>query len=685
MQDLYEATAQISDADPCSVLTIRLLSLQDKSHVYVDEVYVFVDPVESTDSGNEAVLAGSSAQSSLMAMFVPTLLQISKSAVRQVQDKHASNEVLKDNKTETGSRRIDETDVGLEKNQLNQPYAKTKELENDTANSFEIQQRTSATKRVADAAKFAELQEHTLATKYVEPININDSPPGHLERALEQLISRVSRVEDICLRFEEKLMKPIESIEARLQQVEYQLQKLADNSNHFGLPHCTRISAPPFSCSQSNSSSFHNEQSDFPACGASEIEEKNFSCNNIPELSRDANFHPSLVVSAPEFPCAEDEEDNDDLEPLKELTCVKPKKTLSVDDALAAALNGFLSTAIIHPSEHTRTPPGISVKVDEKNQYQENAESCQIKAQEIPAAENVNRESSRTFRAPEFTEEEIGNEEHLNYTQTSLDMASEIENDEQDHGDEVVSPSSQSKSLHNSTVSNGFDKNLNTFDFESASEVAASVEESRTCLGNGKFNGSFEVNTIESYFETDASFNPVEASNDSTPDLDKYSSETGRHDIYDKTNPGKTTSFNPDDEDIASKQVLKHVAESVSEVLENYVAENRCSKDGTHNNVSESSCASLLDFEFPILEVKFTSDLYSSNKSPLEALLDGAAESITEASSIHDRSDEDGNAEQINDLLVDVGVSVADGSSNLEGGSENMCTPSSAEMKVSLI
>ncbi|KAI3448881.1 hypothetical protein Pfo_005546 [Paulownia fortunei] len=657
IQDIYEATAQISDADPCSLLTIRLLSLQDKGHAYVDEVYVFADPVESTDSGNEAMLAGSSTQGSLMAMFVPTLLQLSKSAVSQVQDKHASNELLKDDKMETGSRRIDEVDVGLEVNQVHKQYVKPKELDMDTAES-------------------AELQEHTSTKKCVEPINMNHLPPGHLERALEQLISRVSRVEDICSRFEEKMLKPIESIEARLQNVEQQLEKLAKNSNYIGLPHCTRISAPSFSCSESNSSSFCNEQSDYPPCGASELETKDFSSNNMPESSHDANFHPGLVVSAPEFSCGEGEEDNDDLKPLKGSPCIKPKKTLSVDDALAAALNGFLSTAIIHPSEQIQTTSGLP----------EHAESCQIKAQEFPAAENGIRESLRyaqglTFKAPDFTAEEISNEEHLNYTQSSLDIASVIKNEEQDHGDEVIPPSIQSKSLLSSADLSDVGKNESTHDFGSASNgdfPAAFLEVSRTCLGNGHLNESSEVNMIDSHFEGDTSCNPVETSNDSAPELAKDSVETGRHQIYDETIPGKTTSFNPDDEDIASKQVLGHESESASEVLERYVAVEMCFKDDTPN-ISESSCASLLDFEFPILEVKFTSDVYTNTKSPLEALLDGTAESNTEAPSMHD------NLLPINHLLVDVGVSVADGSSNLEGGSDNLCTPSSPEMNASLI
>ncbi|KAL0373274.1 UNVERIFIED_CONTAM: hypothetical protein Sradi_3243100 [Sesamum radiatum] len=682
VQDLYEATAQISDADPCSSLTIRLLSLQDKGHVYVDELYLFVDPMESADSGNEAALAGSTTQNSLMAMFIPTLLQLSKSGVSRVQDKHDSDEVLKVDKIETGSRRTDEIDVGLERDQVHQQDVKPRENDKDTAEP-------------------AELQLPTMAKKCVESRNNDDMPPGNLERALEQLISRVSRVEDICLRFEEKMLKPIERIEARLQQVEHQLEKLAKIDRYSGLPHCTRISAPSFSCSESNSSSFYSEQSDPPPCGASELEENVLPCTSMPELSHDANSHPSLVVSAPEFSCGEDEEDNDETKPLKDAPCIKSKKTMSVDDALAAALNGLLSTAIIHPSELIQTPSGLSNKVEDENQYHEHVESSQIKPQEFPAVGNGSGESlgyaqSLTVKDPRLTSEETGNKEHLNYMQSSWDMAPIVNNEEDHHGDEMVSPCIQSKSLFASADSD-FGKNDGTHDFALASNgdiAAVSIKVSRTCHGNGHLNEGSEVNTLDTSFEGDCK--SVENSDDSAPNLvAQDSEETGRHRIDEETNPGKSTSFNPDD-DISSEPE----PEVVAEVLERHVASERGFKDDTAK-ILEISHASLLDFEFPILEVKFTSDVYTSAKSPLEALLDGVAETNAEAPSIHDGGD-DQNSGQINDaitngnemmeilpinqLLVDLGVYAADGSSNLGGGDLASCaSPSSPQGNVSLI
>ncbi|PIN27164.1 hypothetical protein CDL12_00080 [Handroanthus impetiginosus] len=527
VQHLYEAAAQISDADPCSLLTIRLLSLQDKGQVYVDDVYVFGDPVESTDSGKEAVLTGCSAQS--------------LKSENRIQDEHPSGKVLKgdymetgstrigekmengsstiDEKTEngstricekieTGSGRIDEIDFGLEINQTHQQHVKPKELDKGTTES-------------------AELEQPTLEKKFVEPLNINDMPPGHLGRALEQLISR--RLEDICLRFEEKMLKPIENIAARLQQVVHQLEKLAMNSQFSGLPPGARFCASAFSCSESNSSSFYNDPNDHSPCGPSELGKKDFSCNNSPELSCDAKSHASFFVRAPDFLCGEDEEtDDDDSILLKHFTCinlpelshvanvhpslvssapefweneesnndskpskdsphVEPKKTSSVDDALAAAR--------IHPSEQIQTTSSVSSEVDYENQDEEHAESHQIIAQKLPAAEDCIRESSQysqvfTADAPDLTaEEETGNTEHLSYTKSSLDKTSVVENEDTDHDNDMVPPSYQNKSISTSTGSCDLVENRIALDFASSCNggvTAGSVEESRTASPKSK-------------------------------------------------------------------------------------------------------------------------------------------------------------------------------------------------------
>ncbi|XP_051145252.1 uncharacterized protein LOC127261103 [Andrographis paniculata] len=597
IQDLYEATAQISDAEHCTSLTIRLLSLQDRGAVYIDEVYVFVALAESSDSGNEAPFTGSSTQNSLMAMFVPTLLQLSKSGVNRVRDECASDEVVKDDKTETRSETTDQIDDGLQKNQAELQNAESERL--DDKNTSES----------------AETPESTVENKCVEPVN---SLPRNLENTLEELVSRVSRVEDMFLRFEEKLLRPIESIETRLQRVELQLEKLAQSSLGSSTTHCTRICAPAFSCSESNSSSLYNDQSDYPTRAPSDIEKKDLSCDSIPDLppSHDAKLQPSLVVSAPKFTYDEDEEDNS-VAPLEDSPRIKlePKKAVSVDDALAAALNGFLSSAMNHPPDVQTTSGDCEV----------------IEGQEFLVAENIGSKESLQYTrvlsitAPDFSADETGNDDDLNDAQSSLNIVFELKNDEKGHNLEASSHG---------------------------------IESSNVSIDVSMVDPSSEANTSDS------------SSDDPKSDLAKDSVKSNISvQIDDETNPGT-----PRD------------STNTSEVLEgNASTEQECIKDHTFE-----SSSSLLDFNFPILDVKFTPVTSSNPDSLLEALLYGTVESSAEVSLTHDSVDSNGGCADgvdetadslpVSPLLVDVDIA-GGGYENLEsegessGGSLPNCHP----------
>lgn len=703
VQDIYEATAQISDADPCTVLTIRFLSLQDKDCAYIDEIYVYADPVELTDAGNQVMQQGSSNGSSIMAMLVPTLLQLSKSGNRHVQDTRASGEVQKDDKMETGLPTIDATEIANWKNHIKE--------------SAVDQQYERSQKGDESASKPANFLPSTSALNTearVEPEDMQDLPQGRLERALEQLISRVSKVEDVCLRFEEKILKPIESMEARLQKVEQQLETFTKNSQNSGPPHCGRISAPPFSCCQSNSSSFHNEGSNYQPCEESDLEKKDLSFSNISNLSHNAPnplnapySHPSLVVSAPEFLCDEDEEDNDDLEQLKDSPCVKPKQT-SINAALAAALTGFLSTATTHSSEHIEMTSGFTSGVGEKNQHSQHASSLQMNAKDSPTVENGCKESSHytqifAVAAPDFTEKEIGDEEQLNNTQSPSDLASVFRDDENGYCSEIVSPNFQSDNPAATANSWYFIGNKSLHDLGSTSS-AACAGKSRTYLDNGHLSEISESSTQDSSLKEDTHCssmgNSIDSPLDQAEDLATDSCQ-----IVGETKLREPSSVFLDDKYITSEQDSRHESGNTSDTLlesdecTKYVAVEGCCKDNMTENC-ESSRASLVDFDIPILEVKFDFNDYTSLTAPLEVLLDGAAESNVEAPFIQDTGDVVLRAEEkyiimddseptaigtSDHLLVDLGISSMDVPLNMEDGLCNLCGPSNPEMPVSLI
>ncbi|KAL2478487.1 uncharacterized protein Fot_47501 [Forsythia ovata] len=602
---------------------------------------------------------------------------------------------------ETGLPTIDATEITTGKNHM-------KELTGD-------QQYVNLQKGDESASEPAKVQPSSSTLNIetpVEPVDMHDLPQGRLERALEQLISRVSRVEDICLRFEEKILKPIESMEARLQQVEHQLETLAKNSQYSGMPHCGRISAPPFSCSQSNSSSFYNEGSNNQPCEESELEKKDLSFSNMSNLSHNAPnslntpySHPSLVVSAPEFLCDEEEEDNDDLEPLKDSPCIKSKQT-SINAALAAALSGFLSAATIHSSEHVETTSGSTSGVGVKKQHSQHAVSLQMKAQHSSTVENGSEESSHytqifTVTAPDFTAKEIGDEEHSNNTQSHSDLASEFRNEEKGCCSKIIPPTVQSKTPLATENSRYFNGNESLHDLGSTSS-AACAGKSRN-LDNGHLHEIPEQSTQDGSLKEDTRCSSVGNSIDSPLDQAEDLA-TDSCQIIGETRPRGPGSVFLDDKDITSEQDSGHEFGNTSDtLLENaectkYVAVHGCCKDNL-SGVSESSRASLVDFDIPILEVKFNFNDYTSIKPPLEVLLDGAAESNVEVPFIQETGDvvnaeenylvmddnEPTAIESSDHLLVDLGISSMDVPSNMEDGLHNLCGPSNPEMFVSLI
>nr|XP_010923431.1 uncharacterized protein LOC105046523 [Elaeis guineensis] len=86
----HEATAEISDASPCVSLTIRLLSLQTKTCVHVEEIYIYADPVDSSNPDPHVSMEGNLSGNPLLAMLVPGLLQLSKSGTGRIQNKYFS-------------------------------------------------------------------------------------------------------------------------------------------------------------------------------------------------------------------------------------------------------------------------------------------------------------------------------------------------------------------------------------------------------------------------------------------------------------------------------------------------------------------------------------------------------------------------------------------------------------------
>ncbi|XP_008810966.2 uncharacterized protein LOC103722262 isoform X2 [Phoenix dactylifera] len=86
----YEARAVIFSDTPCLSLTLQLLSLQTKTCIHVEEIYVYAYPVDSPNLDPPLSMEGNLGENPLLDMLVPRFLQLSKSGTSRIQDKYFS-------------------------------------------------------------------------------------------------------------------------------------------------------------------------------------------------------------------------------------------------------------------------------------------------------------------------------------------------------------------------------------------------------------------------------------------------------------------------------------------------------------------------------------------------------------------------------------------------------------------
>ncbi|KAG4188137.1 hypothetical protein ERO13_A08G143900v2 [Gossypium hirsutum] len=566
-QDLYEATAEINDANPCMSITLRLLSLQNKGCVCVDELYVFADPVDIADSETEVSQMGNAGGNSLMAMLAPTLFQLSKTAgFHRIENAEIFGSKTK--KQEDGSKSTEPLNF---RNEILQ------EVKPSLANQWEVN-----------------LQEAVAAT--TEP-NQHEIPPlkhvtikpdvtcGHIERSLNELVSRVSRVEDLLLKFEENMLKPISSIDARLQRVEQQLGELTKNPKTSELPSCTKFSAPEFSCQNSDNYSCNTGNESNQLDDASH-EKGILSPNQLDETIYPVNatrLFPRLVVTAPDFSNADDEDDDIALETGSDLSNAddeedlvasetgsskdKPKHTMSIDDALASALANFLSSTSIEKEKNIQAP---TVKAPEILHEEDGIIDKKVSPASEPCCLDTRdgKDSTTALVPSDCSLERIGE------VTCSLN-----EVDSEQAAKEVVEDYQKQGPCH---------ETVGYIDTPAKHEHQIAGD-----MGNGEVSSA--TRKILVLDEMDILNQFLEDHTDDESDIDVERS--------------------PGDKEIKGE-----------------VAKQDHHEDFLKNFLELSHASSVVNFETPILDVKFTSEDNSINKAPLEALLSDMQVTDTAAS-----------------------------------------------------
>ncbi|KAL5659225.1 hypothetical protein ACJX0J_032388, partial [Zea mays] len=432
----YEATAEMTDVNPCASLTIRLLSLQSNTSVHIEEIYIFADPVESTNDVSVRG-PGNMGGSSLLAMLAPGLMQMSKSRNLKIDGSYFSDK-SRDQDSVTCERVTQEaglcstndskyTSAGIESG-MGPTIGVTVSDEKSSQSEFQFKEPNSLPLPVQtlDSTQAPSVKDRRELNTGHPLMNENFTPYNHIERKLDTLLSKVEKVELYCSRFEDSMIKPLGSIEARLQRLEEQfssfsldIQSLRGSSAFMSAPD----GMPNTKSSQEEAPNDANDRStsttdrkpglvvrapDFmsdDSCGCNVITNGNqVSChgpNVVPRLLvkvpdfisqaelTDGNLHdghalssekeckpsPGLIVKVPEFLDDDDDDDDNDSDDevegkkqaevcgdgdahawsddtLKKNTSsnTKSKKTVSINGALASALEALLTSTIGPPS-----------------------------------------------------------------------------------------------------------------------------------------------------------------------------------------------------------------------------------------------------------------------------------------------------------------------------------------------
>ncbi|CAE6226997.1 unnamed protein product [Arabidopsis arenosa] len=404
-QDFYEATAEINDAEPCASITVRLLSLQDKRCALVDEVYVFADPVDPSESEKEeASGTGNSSSSSLMAMFMPALLQLSRGKdVRKERDRQVSDE----------SNSMDSVAIGnandSDKKETN--FSRADQIgESSPVLVDTLPKRVDAVTRVSGAE--------------IKPA----MSCNNVETILHQLVNKVSMIETILLRFEDQMLKPINSIDARLQLVEKKLEQLGKKKSfeseldfQVKMPYPDSLGSDTDKTPDTNELDGLTKNTDEASCtklgvpDSSSIDNSEDCAVVLPKNRLDNILTKSVElesenssISGNEMISAEPEISNEEVGYTFE---EKPKHSLSINEALASALAGLLSSHSITSGKYSQalvvTAPEFSneddVEVEERPGTSTHPDESQVAAEESENTYSASGSPSSSQKEPGLT------------------------------------------------------------------------------------------------------------------------------------------------------------------------------------------------------------------------------------------------------------------------------------------
>lgn len=503
----YEATAEITDASPCVSLTVRLLSLQSKTSVHIEEIYIFADPVEPTNDESET-RPGNMGGSSLLAMLVPSLMQMSKSRNQKTDNKYFSDasrtqlsqgcamavnnspceNVVRDAEP-CSTDDLNFKSAGME--------SKLNAIDGDTityekGNHYELKDSKSILLPIQTTentqAPLTKNQSVSNTDQPVTPLmDENPNPYSRIEGKLDTLLSKMEKMELYCSRFDDGMMRPICSIESRLQRLEQQfdvfsmeIKTLQASSARMTAPDGLSDMINPQDKTDNdgkaeNSASTTNRQPGLVVRAPEFSLEESFSCDKSNENAvtlRGPSMVPRLLVKAPDFVSE------------SEFACEK------LHDGSFSPVDFALSS-----EKEPKTSPGLVVKVPE---FPNDSDDELEEEKETEVGDHDDGHTKSDAALSESTVDSFKSKSHV-----SVDgaLASALE---ALLGSTKKTPSSQSAACpaSNSTAENTTDSSTCPFSSEQVDET--STNDGSAGQLSGTFVDANKVNTFISCEEADA-------------------------------------------------------------------------------------------------------------------------------------------------------------------------------------
>eukprot|EP00250_Pteridium_aquilinum_P019160 c24323_g2_i1 orf=3-1841(-) len=343
--DMFEAELELVDHSPWAAITIRLLSLQDKSLVEVNQmVFLAVSgPVPEPASPIQSAERG--ANSALFAMFLPSMLQMARGV---------SGNSKGPQKTENLSQSCEEAQniVETDKSPAGREEIGVASLQNSIVEGVSVQQGLLAYVHNVDACAASSKADGSLKLEEVDQTDLQqmdgngegsksilescDVPlqsgssvmPGcncgnsadnfmakDLTKTLEAFSERFDRLETLCLRIESYLHRSFESLDQRITHLEVQHGNSSGerdcvhaSSQHLGMPieapvvqsHHNKQEAPPSSMQYPSVSDLlpgYESKEEVPVSVAQSAEQQYSETHSVLEEASNAPLIESLKAT----------------------------------------------------------------------------------------------------------------------------------------------------------------------------------------------------------------------------------------------------------------------------------------------------------------------------------------------------------------------------------------------------